>query len=394
VQGRAIRFGPSRDGVLAASMWKVWAEGSEVYATARGPGGSAKISVHASGQIHYRLEPKLKQDLAPLAPLPSGVWHHAFELRFLIGDGALVPFGVKESLKNKPSYVVSISNGSSLLTNLIIGPPGIPDEMPLPPEFSPDGVSLWKTRLRDGRLAVLVGRVLQLNAENRAHIDHIRKTVKPTISFKGKPQQPYIEVFHLHWSAEGGNVVLAIPLGSEAIRNEEEDLPADVSTEATRDIDFHSPGFVASVRAPDGAEVATVELTEARATVQLIKGVSRSVEAGQLNLRLRPNNLIAGSAFTVAPFKVAGGPAMSGASLNKWAFSIASKFDGTRLSIELRQNSGAIQNRNLPTPVAQLGDNEELVIAMPEKNLSLSAATDAPTSSENILARLTLRGRR
>ena len=49
VESKAIRIAPSRNQEPAASLWKVWAEGSEVYALSRSSGASTKISVHASG---------------------------------------------------------------------------------------------------------------------------------------------------------------------------------------------------------------------------------------------------------------------------------------------------------------------------------------------------------
>lgn len=72
VEGKAIRIAPGRSQEPAAQFWKIWSEGNEVYASARTPQGLAKISVHASGQIHYRLGPKLKKDLAPIMQLGRG----------------------------------------------------------------------------------------------------------------------------------------------------------------------------------------------------------------------------------------------------------------------------------------------------------------------------------
>jgi hypothetical protein len=91
IEGKAVRFAPGHDQEPASRFWKIWAEGSEVYASARTPQGPAKIRVHASGQIHYSLGPKLKQDLAPLMQLGPGPWMHAFEIRFLLSEGAKVP---------------------------------------------------------------------------------------------------------------------------------------------------------------------------------------------------------------------------------------------------------------------------------------------------------------
>ncbi len=46
--------------------------------------GIPKISVHASGQIHYRPTPRDVQLLAPALPLPDTPWQAALQIRFLI----------------------------------------------------------------------------------------------------------------------------------------------------------------------------------------------------------------------------------------------------------------------------------------------------------------------
>src|SRR5262245_40500829 len=109
IEGKALRFAPGDDQEPAARFWKVWAEGDEVYASARAPQGMMKISVHASGQIHYRLGPKLKQDLAPLMQLGHGPWMHAFEIRFLPSEGAHAPLRERESLNKKSAYLIPLS---------------------------------------------------------------------------------------------------------------------------------------------------------------------------------------------------------------------------------------------------------------------------------------------
>jgi hypothetical protein len=51
VEGKVIRFAPGRNQEPATSLWKVWAEGSEVYALSRSFGGVLKISVHRAGRF-------------------------------------------------------------------------------------------------------------------------------------------------------------------------------------------------------------------------------------------------------------------------------------------------------------------------------------------------------
>lgn len=104
VDGKALRFAPARERGSerpAFSIWKVSAEGSEVYAMARTFGGNIKLSVHERGQIHLSLAPKKKQILAPPMRIGTGVWMHAVELRFLRSDDSLKPPDQLKSLKKK-----------------------------------------------------------------------------------------------------------------------------------------------------------------------------------------------------------------------------------------------------------------------------------------------------
>ncbi len=220
VEGKAIRFAPGLDQEPAVWFWKVWTQGSEIYAVARNPLGIVKISVHASGQIHVRLGTKLKQNLAPLSRLGVGPWFHAFEIRFLLSEGANAPPRQREFLKKQKAYVIPVTKGFVPHVNLIIGDSGTPLDSPLPSEFS-GGQAMWRARLRNGRPAVLVGRMLKLDNQNRDHIKHYRETLKPTVTFSRAHKNPYIELCHFLWSA-GGNVILIIPMGDEAIRFEQE----------------------------------------------------------------------------------------------------------------------------------------------------------------------------
>jgi len=181
IEGKAIRFAPGRGQEPAARFWKIWAEGSEVYALARTPEGLMKISVHASGKIHYTLGPKLRQDLAPASQVGSGPWMHAFEVRFLLSEGANAPLRERESLDNKSAYVLPVPQGCVLYANLVIGSAGTLLDFPIPAEFS-GGQTLWRIRLRNGCPCILVGRILPLDQKNRDHIKYIREKLKPTVT--------------------------------------------------------------------------------------------------------------------------------------------------------------------------------------------------------------------
>jgi hypothetical protein len=99
--GRAYRIAPGLSGRQAASFWKFWTTGDEIYASCRSwrSGRYTKVSVHKSGQIHLRIG-EMQQVLAK--PLLLGTWLHAFELRFLRSPGAFFPRA--ENLKNKKGF--------------------------------------------------------------------------------------------------------------------------------------------------------------------------------------------------------------------------------------------------------------------------------------------------
>jgi hypothetical protein len=223
VEGKAIRFAPGVGLEPAAGLWKVWAQGSEIYAMSRNPLGLIKISVHKSGQIHLRIGTKHKQNLRPPFKLGLGPWFHAFEIRFLMSEGANAPRRQRESLKNKKAYVIPVTKGFIPHVNLLIGDTGTPLDSPLPRELS-GGQVIWRTLLRDGRPAVLVGRMLKLDDQNRALIKYYRETLNTTVKISNA-STAYIEYCHLIWSEKGGNVILIVPLGDEAIRFEQEVTP-------------------------------------------------------------------------------------------------------------------------------------------------------------------------
>jgi hypothetical protein len=392
VEGKVIRFAPGRNEQPAASFWKVWSEGSEVYASSRAPRGSAKISVHASGQVHYRLEAKLKQDLAPVMRMGSGPWFHAFELRFLLSSGAYSPQGQRKSLKNKKSYLIPVPDGFVLHANLIIGSTGTHLDAPLPAELLPAGQALWRSRLRDRRPAVLVARMLQLDDANRESIRYVREELKPTVTFSSMPDRRYVEIYHLHWSPEGGNVILVVPMGEEAFRSEQDLLESNGRSSSSRHFRYRSSRATVGLTAPNGLKVADIELAEVDKEVELVKGVPKTVELGPVTMRIEPSNLIAGSKFIASPVRLVCIPSIDGASPHNWGYMIHARFDGSRFIAELRRNSASLQNRNLATPISQLGDDEELVIAIPAEAAELSSTLELPSTSISLLGRFTLRG--
>ena len=391
LEGKAIRFAPGRELEPAAWFWRVWTEGNEICALTRCSGGVAKLSVHGSGQIHYRLGPKHKQDLAPMMQLASSPWLHAVEIRFLTSEGAGAPPKQRESLKNKSAYVIPVPDGKFLVVNLIVGPAGTSWNSPLPAQFSGANV-LWRAGLPDHRLAVLIGRMLELDDENRKKIEYYRKELKPTVTLSSTTREAYVEIHHLHWSP-GGNVVLVVPMGREAFRSEQEPI-APTATEGRRNFRYQSPHAVTEVIAPNGMRVAVLEFDEVDREIEVARNQPSTHELGILRMRLEPSNLIEGSKFIASPCRLVCVPSVAGASPRDWTYTVYPRFDGFTLSAEVRQMSTSFQNKNFAAPLGQLSDREELVVRIPSESLKILATMGAPEASAKVVGYFNLRDHR
>jgi hypothetical protein len=320
-----------------------------------------------------------------------GTWLHAFEIRFLLSDGARSPFGETESAP-KGTRLMIVPDGHVLLANLIIGPKGAPLDLPLPVEFL-GGEPLWRARLRDGRIAVLVGRVLALDEENRGHIRRLREE-GPVVTVKQMSDLRYAEVHRLDWSA-GGNIVLVVPRGDEAFRSEEDDAAqAAKSRPIAHTFRYQSAASKVEILAPDSRVVAVIELPTIDQQIELLKGHPKIAELASLTMRLETSNLVSGGKFTASPRKLTCNPSLDGVVLGEWTNDIRASFDGICFSAEVCQTSHAIQNRHLPSPISQLGDDEEIVRAVPSDNLKISATLEDPSASVKFFGRYTWRDRR
>ncbi len=391
IESKAIRFAPARDEKPVSSFWRVWAEGSNVYAFSRTSARELHISVHESGQIHFRQGHKLKQDLTPLTQIGSGPWFHGFELRFLVSQGNLSPPNKPLKKKDK-AYLISIPDEYYLCADLIIASPGTPLDYPLPVEF-PGGQPIWRTQLKDPRPAVLVGRVLKLDDENRAHIRYFREELKPTVTFNAMPNSKYAELYNLHWS-KGGNVVFIVPMGEEAFRSEQDDIPQVGATPtAPRSFQYKSPHSKVDLIAPNETWVAVIELAEADRPMELEKGIPKLVELGLVTIRIEPDNLIAGSSFKASPCKLVCSPSVGGTSLKAWEYMIRASFDGSTFTAEFLPLSTSLQNKNFAAPINGLDATEELVVAIPATTIKLTSTLDLPSASTELVGRFTLRNR-
>lgn len=391
VHGKAFRFAPALGAQPASNFWKIWAEGAEVYLSCRTPGGNHRFSIHQSGQVHYRLAAKEKQDLAPVSQLASGPWMHAIEVRFLLSPNSLPPLKPLDSLRNKKAHVIPVPEGFVFHANLLIGDTGVALDCPLPAEFSPAAQTLWRVRLRDNHLAVLVGRLLELSDENRQHIRFIRQKLKPTVTFSSMPSGgKQVEIHHLHWSPQGGNVVLVVPMGDEAFRADDEPVASHEQSQP-RPFSLETESTELTICAPDGSSVVAVRIDGLHDSISVVKGRPLRVVAGQLHLDLLAPNLVFGSSFIAPPCKLPHVIKVGAASPRDWNYSIAARFDGTAMAVELRQLSSALRNANLANPVHGLAEGEELVLTMPDETLKFSLTAEVPRTTCELAGKLTLR---
>jgi hypothetical protein len=391
-RAKELRVGPGRQRQPVASLWKFWVEGNEIYATTRALGQVARISVHASGQIHMRIESRELQKLAPPMPLGNGNWLHAFELRFLVGSDSQRP--PQEKLQGTTASLINLPDDAVLILNLLVGRAGSTLSTPMPHEFSPSGEIVWITQLRDTRPVILVGRVHVMDEVNRNAMDEIRLKLRPQINLTKKPKTPpYLEIRQVSWDSKGGNVVLVVPLGQEAFRVDADSLtPVDeIASPDRRNISVFSAAGSADIFAPDGAIVATLEFSGISNEVSIIKGSALTVSLGTVTLRVDPSVLKFGQKFGPVKGLFPAPPTIAGATPKNWAYHIYSIFDGTTLQAEIRTSSSSLRNSNLSTPMGDIASDEEIVVVSPRPPPTLRASREAHSMQSELQAVLLLR---
>lgn len=255
VTAKEIQFAPSRQGRPLSKMWKVWAEGEEVYASCGAAGNTSRISVHSSGRIQMDMGGRGVQVLAPPLSLTEGLWHHAFELRFLIGENTHFP--PPERLEGTKALLVELPPAALFLANLLIVREG-GEEAGIPIGFGTPVVPLWRASLSRERTAVLIGRVGPMTDANRGELTQLRRIVNPGINLRTKAAKPpYLETLRVSSHPQKGNVISIVPMGDEgahvlptASQHDQGNAQAAVvHTEAATAAD--------ALPAPDGVEVRT-----------------------------------------------------------------------------------------------------------------------------------------
>jgi hypothetical protein len=347
----------------------------------------AKISVHASGQIHMRFEGKDLQQLAPPLLLGNGQWLHAFELRFLLSPDAYLP--PPEKLKSRRAFLIEVPPDAVLIMNLLVGQVGSSAAIDLPHELLPAAEPLWLATLKDQRPVVLTARVLEMDKQNRDEITFIRHELNPKANFS-KPLivAPYIEIRRVVWDAKGGNVVLVVPMGEEAFRVHEEPSSGWPVADS-RTIIISSPSASIPIAAPNGAIVGTLSIAGATNELTLRKNVTVRGSLGAVMLSMNPSKLIFGDAFRTPRNLCPCVPTIDRAQPRNWEYSVFCYFDGATLRAEIRKLSSALRGAN--APMTSVGTTEEILMVAPVDGVVLLTTAAAPQSSAVLEASFLLR---
>ncbi len=385
ISGKAFRIAPAQAGQPVASFWKFWIEGNELYAMNR-DASSMKISLHASGQTHLRMERRDRQQLFPPFCLPGSTWHHALEMRYLVAPDRSRPTPKKLKSKEK-AYLVDVPDQHAFILNLLLTstvPPPV-----LPVQFS-GAQSLWVATLADGRHVTLIGRVMALDAENTAHLARLRGADGPKVTFEGEPTSPHLELSHIFWGP-GGNIVLIVPAGSEAVRTLGK--PASVEQDADKrrqpEIAYMSPDGFLTLHAPNGVSVAKLLLEGDRGKVKLSKNEHITVQLGRLSLTVFDNCLLEGERFELPPLSLPAVPSIAGRSPREWNYSVRCAYDGMNLTVAIRPNSaGLTVQPSDPDGPLRLG--EQVVLTAPSSVITLNASRSASRVSAAMSAKLLL----
>ena len=203
---------------MAASMWRIFTQGNEVYAVGRVNGGVGRLSFHFSGQIHQHLGHGERQLMTRPLLMSDGTWLHQIEWRFLIDADVLRPPTPQFKKKRDRAFLVNVPTGSLLLLNLLMTEQASSNAPVVPREFGGAEV-LWHTRLAAGHHVTLVARLVDMDETNRQLLQNLRHVLNPRVALREVPvTPPYVEVQNLKWTEQGGNIILVVPMGHEGYR--------------------------------------------------------------------------------------------------------------------------------------------------------------------------------
>jgi hypothetical protein len=212
-RANSIRIAPQRDGKQVANLWRIWAQGDELYLATRNTGKEMKVSLHSSGR--WAMEGwNYKFDFGPPTQLSVAGWVHAIRLNFLVGNNPAEPINAHPIKKSKPAILVETPVGHRLLLDVLLGPSGTTAESHLPAEMN--GQRLLNLILRNGSQIVVVARVGPMLPPELIRLTEVRKDLRTQMSYMPKPGKAHGEYIELLSNVNGsGNVILIIPLGMD-----------------------------------------------------------------------------------------------------------------------------------------------------------------------------------
>lgn len=344
-----------------------------------------KVSVHASGQIHFRLGRRDLQSLAPPLLLDGSSWYHTLEIRYLISPDRLRP-PPKKFKKKEGVYMVEVPDGKALILNLMVAPAGT--TAPIPPQFG-RAHPLWKSALADGRQVLLIARVGPLDEGNQETLARLRGAGGPKVTFAGgTPTSPHMELTEVH---PGGNVILIVPMGTESIRKlgKPASLESAESQRRQPEVDCECPDASVELRAPNGARVAVLQLEGGRNRVTLSKNDHVATQLGQFRLTRFDENLIAGQRFELPLVSLAAIPSVAGLRPREWNYGISCGYDGTNLSVTISRRSVGLLISESDSH-SDLREDEQVILTAPSPNLTIKAARGQPSAVAVLTATLLL----
>lgn len=393
-KNKGYRFAPSYLGNIAANSWRIWTKKNETYISTRNPGNvNFKISIHASGEIHFKVDQG--KDTFPFKPainIAAGAWLLALELKFLLCKDAFHPNFTKE--KNEIA-IISVPENYYLVVNVLVGAFSTSASTGIPQEVSGAQI-LWSSILDNGNPVWLIGRLFLLDDFNKNAINEIRYEIQPKLGLSKdafikmqNEKSPYMEVFTTH--TQQGNVIVIVPRGEEAFTIDE-NIEFQETEKRKCTINVLSPNATALLFAPDKKTVVgTLSFMDYSSNISL-EFETKIVEViAFVNLTIYPDNLIPGSSFFNLTLYCTCVPTIDGIQPRNWNYAILSSFDGTNFKVTLRQNSIGLKNINNSQLMKSISDSEEILFAAPSNNLTIQVSLTNPTITTEMLGRFTLK---
>lgn len=182
-------------------------------------------------------------------------------------------------------------------------------------------------------------------------------------------------------------------MGKEAFRPESEPVGSH-EQDAPRLFSLETESADVAVCAPDGSPVVAIRIHGFNGFISVVKGRPLRVVTGQLHVALVTPNLVFGSEFIATPCRLRQANRVGAALTSDWNYSIAARFDGTTMTVELRQLSMALRNGNLASPVDGLAEEEELLLTIPDDMLKFTLTAEMSTTICELTGKLILRNQR